>query len=760
MRLTLAVVACALTLLALLLYLQVPSDGGALVQPPSPALEAEAEAGLQVEDRARHAEHRQQMAEEFNSAGDSSETESDAPSSREAHVVLAGRVLYEQRPLPGAEVVAYRGNVSGLATGDLPRPFAKVRTDARGEFSIEVPRDVSLLAEKQEMGGLDFVYLSSASSTMAELASTIRGLELALWDLQPIEGIVLSPMAEAVAGAEVQAKAQNAWQLRRTAMSAECSYLPRPARRWKSATDGLFRGRLPASGAWIFEAKEGRRRARLEFAELAATRFELHLVEPSQGPEQVRLFGRVTDLSGKPLPDAEVQHLERRTRSAGGGEWSFSVSKRENPSVLRAAAEGYAIVSKQLDALVWDTGPIELVLTPAVSIRGQLLGVDGKPLAEQMVVLEGEPTVPGFDLPPKNELMLFGRSSAMTDEAGRFEFASLEAREYRLVAEHEETGALALAVVLAPAKHVELVLGDVDFDGVWIRGKLLDALSGEPLAGASITASKRADIEIYEAWYGVRSDRSKPTGEFELRGLEVGEYSIRARLAGYASRTVLLGELEHGEHEARVELYPERSLHLTVTDPSGAATANVMLSVRDPNGKLLSLRSGPGAGSSSAVFTGSTGDAHIHGLPAARVTVEARGSYGQPTFVQEIDLVPERVHELTLRLEVYPYPAAEVRHVRLNLRSATDLSLASQSITMQLFDAEQRVLSRFEFRPVDGGWENSIHGARLESEGGQLHAILPIKQGPCAVELELPGRSVLRVDIPTDLGPEGLDVDL
>jgi hypothetical protein len=208
---------------------------------------------------------------------------------------------------------------------------------------------------------------------------------------------------------------------------------------------------------------------------------------------------------------AAVTTVLAQAASDGDGRFRFPVA-RARPHRLRVEAGGFAAAT-----VVACTGGSEVVveLTQGASIEG-VVRCEGKPLADVPIRI----AVQGA-----NVELVAGR----TDPAGMFRFAGLPpAAAFVQVRSplHEEKWQ---SVDIRPdaVHHV-----DVDVAaGVSLRGRVIDAVTRDPLAGAEVT----------DSWTFTRIVRSGADGRFVLPGL-TDEHGcvIHARARGYATFTANL----------------------------------------------------------------------------------------------------------------------------------------------------------------------------------------------------------------------------
>ncbi len=226
--------------------------------------------------------------------------------------------------------------------------------------------------------------------------------------------------------------------------------------------------------------------------------------------------------------------------------------------------------------------------TPAHVIAGQETRVDFvRPKRASLggrVLAAGAP-VPGVTVTMRRAGGLpFGGERATTDDRGEYRFADVEAGSY-------DVSALAPGAGLERKQTVKLVAGqeqlaDLSFSGSTVSGRVVDSQSGAGVAGIQITMSPARDASKDEApreamafsiitsdgpggaapaglnmtinggsVSGVRTDSE---GQFELKYVEAGRYSLEAEGAGYMRTTKDSLEVADGRSLSDVKLEVSR----------------------------------------------------------------------------------------------------------------------------------------------------------------------------------------------------------
>ncbi len=242
---------------------------------------------------------------------------------------------------------------------------------------------------------------------------------------------------------------------------------------------------------------------------------------------------RVRDPEGQPIAGAVVAgrqgndpltYVNYETTTGTDGNARMSGFTVDEPVHLSCRAEGYATVEERHELL-----PVVVLCTlePLAAVRGEVSGPAGLAIAGAVVSLRPAPLPPpaaGEPSPPAAE----PRPIVQPADAGEFFFDALEAGTYALVAAapgyevEEQTFTLAAgerrsleSIVLLPGKE--------------LRGRVVDADGGAPIAGAEIRAVEPAGA----AWAVSGGD-----GAFALASRSDRPLRLTVSAEGYAAAEV------------------------------------------------------------------------------------------------------------------------------------------------------------------------------------------------------------------------------
>jgi len=250
----------------------------------------------------------------------------------------------------------------------------------------------------------------------------------------------------------------------------------------------------------------------------------------------------------------------------GSGEWMVSTYTPDGKSESQTAVAG--------------DSDVRLKIQPTLAIAGLVVDEDGKPVPRARVYA----ALPGADKK--------GRKRAQTDQSGRFRIAHLDAGDYILEAAPTKNqngywsgqvskGFKATTTRAYPAGTDDVVI-KVE-PGNRIAGRIVSP-DGKPVGAAGVMA-----LKAVAATSSPRRGRqqNQPTtfsngrGEFELFGVEEGEYTIVVVGSGY-----LIEQLSAtvGQHDLVVNLKEGGTIEGKILAPDGSPVANQWLNLqpKDP----------------------------------------------------------------------------------------------------------------------------------------------------------------------------------
>lgn len=322
-------------------------------------------------------------------------------------------------------------------------------------------------------------------------------------------------------------------------------------------------------------------------------------VELVRGAE---VAGRVVDEAGQPVAGARVRYeaandaipgsdlLRDSVVSDAAGKFSFAALPTGSFRLMATHAT-LALGSSELlsiDATKPKTDA-EIVLPAGATVRGTVVGADGKPAAFARVrvglVIPGSRIV----VPPHQ---------IVADAAGAFAVSGLQRRQLSAVAVHPAAASAAVAVDTRGGD-VSGVTLKLDSVGT-LAGQVVDS-DGKPVAGAQISAfpsaadrrgvgAASADAGAAGAggelgqWQlrGFPQQVTDVDGGFSLTGLPAGEYRLRASrgasVGGWNGASVDL-VARAGDPAVRLALPAEGSVKGKVTFPDGTTPEQITVAL-------------------------------------------------------------------------------------------------------------------------------------------------------------------------------------
>ena len=334
----------------------------------------------------------------------------------------------------------------------------------------------------------------------------------------------------------------------------------------------------------------------------------------------VELQGRVADAEGHSLAGVAVSaaedgsirgvfpsHMmltmvknEGWTSTDPAGRFALRVQPGPHHLLFRLA--GYAPqLTKNHDPR---TGPLEVVLEPAVAVRGRVVRSDGRGLEDALIGLGRSPSGMG------------GVEDVTTSADGRFELAGLAPGVYEMRVHHNGLGIDLRRTVEAPTDDVQVTLAP----SVTLRGRVLDAGSRQPVPRFQVAVASGASSRSVAA--------EDPAGAFTVEEVAVGEVDVSISAEGYAERKVEGLSLEQDSEPAPLEILLEADAPIRgrVTDPAGAPIEEADVGVVDDGG--TTMRAG----------TDENGQYEVRGLTAG----ETKLTFSADGYVPETRTIDSR----------------------------------------------------------------------------------------------------------------------
>ncbi|MCC7013822.1 MAG: sigma-70 family RNA polymerase sigma factor [Planctomycetes bacterium] len=595
---------------------------------------------------------------------------------------VAGRTIDEVgRPMPFVELLALDSLRPEIVDGECSGVIALARSDASGHF---------------ELGGLPSrFYLHARAPGLVAVAGFVAQFDAARdvldleFVLQPewtLRGRVVDADGAGVADASVDALTIDRRGQGRSTGERGSSWRSLICPATTTRADGSFELRgvpprshnLRASKPGVGATSVGAFEARDDFELVLERGVDLELA--------------LVDETGDPVADALVACAGAELQSSSGksgadGIVRLRVFDERTRLGLRIRAPGFAA---RLDDLVLDGRSYVrrvIALSPAAPLVGEVREADGSPAAAARVVLRGQlenaPPESGFSRTLGSLLEL---DEAFTDAQGRFTLYMSGAGERELlVFPGGELAPRARRRLASGVQDVSIELDPRARDAVTFRGRVVDALSGQPLSRFTATARLAREREKLRT----AALQQAVDGRFDL-GVEVtGSWGLTVSAEGYAPTFVRPEFYAVGVHELEVAMLPARSLSVRVVDALGNPVTQARVICEDPQGRPLAASISPFYWT-NVLPLGARGELELIGLPAQDVVLRVR--------LPEVDLEQRFVFDLR-----EPYEDEQV----LSL----DLDVGSPKREVELV-LVQRLATRGADFGIVGRWKVEVRDER------------------------------------------------
>lgn len=487
---------------------------------------------------------------------------------------VGGLTLEEGKPLNDVEVGLDTGvRVTGKVTGPDGAPLsgATVRqdpfgggarrpmriggpdsqtvTDANGEYTIEAV----------EPGEKTFEF--SHSGLLAEQRTvTLSGRESRI-DVQLSSGTRLTGMVMTEGGVPVADASVRA-------MSAASGSFG--GRSTQTDAGGSFQFEGLAPGHYTFSAsKSGYADGNTRDVDIS-TGAPVRITLKTGGT----IYGHVSGLT-----EAELTHATVDARGSGSnasaavdaaGNYRIEGAPTGTVRVTAEVSQGFAqnrtspLQSVQLEP--GGTKQVDLAFLNQTTIRGRVTS-NGVPLTNAIVSFNPRSA--------KSQT----NANATTDSAGNYSVTGLQDAPYSVTVVDLQR--------LNPYSTTHEVNGsgtfDIDIRTASVRGRVVDAGTGEAIADARIQARKSGS----DMPFAVRMATSNSNGDFALEGVSSGSYTLTADKEGYGAEVRDVTVSESGLNDVALKLSPNSGVTLKVVDGRDGRqlTANVI--VYDAQGRVV-----------------------------------------------------------------------------------------------------------------------------------------------------------------------------
>jgi protocatechuate 3,4-dioxygenase beta subunit len=380
-----------------------------------------------------------------------------------------------------------------------------------------------------------------------------------------------------------------------------------------------------------------------------------------------KITGTVKGPDGKPVAAAEIHvnnaasgqgrgmnlrftgrrnPFEPDTATDAGGHFEVKALKHGNYNVS-VDAKGFAV--KNVDGVDSSaTAPLEIALAAGTHLAGTVHIKDSPELPKNVKV---QLTPVWGDTPPPPSLD-FPDSDNVATQDGAFVIADVEPGKYRVVARGDDTTrGTSETIEVVDGQNLDNVEVTVE-RGALVVGKVVDAATGAPVAGADVQAetipqddgngsnSRRVNVQIFGGPRAARRfvgngqratvgrAKSDAEGKYELKGLPAGQFTIDARHADYAALRSAPIDVKTAEAKDNVDLRLLRggTIEGTVTGLDGKPRSGDRIDVTSTTIEGVTLNA----------LTDANGGYRVEHVPAGDGTVTRAepdtGAPGRPVF--------------------------------------------------------------------------------------------------------------------------------
>ncbi|HKO56492.1 MAG TPA: carboxypeptidase-like regulatory domain-containing protein, partial [Thermoanaerobaculia bacterium] len=465
-------------------------------------------------------------------------------------VRVTGRVTGpDGTPLSGATVRQDPFAGGGRRPMRIGGPDSQTVTDANGEYTIDAVEPGEKTFEFSHSGLLN-----------EQRTVTLSGRESRI-DVQPSSGTRLTGMVVTEGGVPVSEASVRA-------MSAASGSFG--GRSTQTDAGGGFQFEGLAPGHYTFSASKS------GYADGTARDVDISAGAPVRITLKTggTIYGHVSGLT-----DAELAHASVDARGSGGsasapvdaaGNYRIEGAPTGTVRVTAEVSQGFAqnrtspLKSVQLEP--GGTAQVDLGFLNQTTIRGRVTA-NGRPLSNAIVSFNPRSA--------KSQT----NANATTDDAGNYSVTGLQDAPYNVSVVDLQR--------LNPYSTTYEVNGsgtfDIDIRTAAVRGRVVDAGTGEAIADARIQARKSGS----DMPFAVRMATTNGNGDFTLEGISSGNYTLSADKEGYGNEVRDVIVSESGLNDVELKLAPNSGVTLKVVDARDGRmlTANVV--VYDGQGRVV-----------------------------------------------------------------------------------------------------------------------------------------------------------------------------
>ncbi|MEQ1892226.1 MAG: sigma-70 family RNA polymerase sigma factor [Planctomycetota bacterium] len=363
----------------------------------------------------------------------------------------------------------------------------------------------------------------------------------------------------------------------------------------------------------------------------------------------LELSGVVRNLAGVPIAGAlvEVSDTAQGTATTDAqGIFTIGGLRKASSALVLALAPGHAMAVVEPVRVEPGARQVELRLGPELMLAGRVVDESGRPLAEARLRLEGDRLV-GYDFADHGVRMTWewaaGRNETRTDAEGKFRFAQLYDGEFEIHVWPSDGPKVAQPFRARSGQEaLELVVEERSRLGVVFSGRVLDALTGQPIPRFTVNVfepsrfapaspveeegeeeDEEFEVVITESWSGHGFPVASERGEYLLSGHLPGLYYLAFSVPGYLTGQLGKRDYALGETREDILLWPARSVSFRLVDDG--RTSEASLSFHNARGEVVQIDAGGGvAGSCMNLDTRSDAAAILPRQPVTALA-SARG---------------------------------------------------------------------------------------------------------------------------------------
>lgn len=573
----------------------------------------------------------------------------------------SGKVLHSKTRDPVANAIVFDGE----------KTFQWAFSDAQGHYTLPLEPGKPRILRVAALGFQPAVEWTEGAEA--------RGPTFSLEPAATLEGVVIDPDRNPIAGAEIEARPTLTNNRRRMSRMPE-------QKLGRSQQNGRFKigGLVPDDGVELRISKTGfgTKKVRLE---APVDRELVQVILP------VGLVGRGRVVTEEDLPLGGAEIFLRPSTQSSGPRWRFLDNSEELPADattnadgffeirdlaagrfdLEARAEGFASTHAPGLELGEGTSPIDLgtlILTPGAQIKGKVIDPEDQPIADASILaVEQKSRMPAMFL-----VQLVGQQDpdTSTESDGTFTLSDrTQGDTVHLVVGKEGFLPQVVTSVTAPTQTpLRITLRR----GSKVIGRVSDS-SGLPVAAALVMVHPEGNGSSGRYSPSSRQGTADEEGMFEIADVEPGPVTITARASGF--QEFQLSGIEVPEdrplRDLIIELESGATIRGRVTLPDGTPASEAFVMLGDHSG----IRQ-----NKAFATTDGEGFYELSGLPYGNHRLSATDTEGRRASTSvvldrdelEVDLVFDNGVEISgwVRDEQgRPVPGAEV-YLREESRSA------------------------------------------------------------------------------------------